>query len=69
MRHAARFLSDGDKVKVSIRFRGRELGHPEIGVEAMKRFAEACSEFSNVEKSAAMEGRHMMMFLAPKPVK
>jgi translation initiation factor IF-3 len=69
VRHAARFLGDGDKVKVSIRFRGRELGHPEIGYEAMKRFAEACSEFGNVERPAKMEGRNMMMFLSPKPAK
>ena len=68
-RHAIRFLQDGNKVKVSIRFRGRELGHPEIGHEAMKRFAEACSEFANVEKPSKLEGRHMLMFLAPKPAK
>lgn len=66
VKHAARFLAEGNKVKVSIRFRGRELGHPEIGHEAMKRFAEACSEFSNVERSSKMDGRHMMMFLSPK---
>lgn len=69
VRHAARFLGSGDKVKVSIRFRGRELGHPEIGYEVMKRFAEACSEFGNVERPAKMEGRHMMMFLSPKSAK
>lgn len=69
VRHATRFLEDGNKVKVSIRFRGRELGHPEIGHDAMKRFAEACAEYANVEKPAKMEGRHMMMFLAPKPAK
>ncbi len=69
VRHAIRFLQDGNKVKVSIRFRGRELGHPEIGHEAMKRFAEACSEFANVEKPSKLEGRHMLMFLAPKPAK
>lgn len=69
VRHAAGFLEDGDKVKVSIRFRGREMGHPEIGIEAMKRFAEACSEFGIVERSAKMEGRNMMMFLSPKPAK
>ncbi len=69
VRHAIGFLQDGDKVKVSIRFRGREMGHPEIGSESMKRFAEACSEFGNVERPAIMEGRHMMMFLAPKPTK
>lgn len=69
VRHAIRFLEDGNKVKASIRFRGREMGHPEIGLETMKRFAEACSEYANVEKAAKMEGRHMMMFLAPKPAK
>lgn len=67
--HAIRFLKDGDKVKVSIRFRGRELGHPEIGLETMKRFAEFCSEYATVEKAAKMEGRNMLMFLAPKTAK
>ena len=66
--HARRFLQEGNKVKVSIRFRGREMGHPEIGLENMKRFAEYCSEFSVIEKPAKMEGRNMLMFLAPKPV-
>ena len=65
-RHALRFLQDGNKVKVSIRFRGRELGHPEIGLDTMKRFAEFCEEKSTVEKAAKMEGRNMIMFLAPK---
>ena len=64
--HAKRFLTDGHKVKVSIRFRGRELGHPEIGLENMARFAEYCAEVSVVEKPAKMEGRNMLMFLAPK---
>ena len=65
-RHAIRFLSEGNKVKVSIRFRGRELGHPEIGLDTMNRFAEFCSESASVEKPAKMEGRNMIMFLAPK---
>lgn len=67
VKHALRFLQDGNKVKVSIRFRGRELGHPEMGHEVMKRFAEACTEFASVEKPSKLEGRHMLMFLAPKP--
>ena len=67
VKHAVRFLQEGNKVKASIRFRGREMGHPEIGLEAMKRFAEACAEYANVEKPAKMEGRSMLMFLAPKP--
>ena len=64
--HAKRFIAGGDKVKVSIRFRGRDLGHPEIGLDTMTRFAEFCSESASVEKPAKMEGRNMIMFLAPK---
>ncbi len=64
--HARKFLQAGNKVKFSIRFRGRELGHPEIGYELMERFAEYCSEVANVEKAAKMEGRNMLMFMAPK---
>ncbi len=64
--HAIRFLKEGNKVKVSIRFRGRELGHPEIGLDTMSRFADYCADFCTVEKAAKMEGRNMLMFLAPK---
>ena len=67
--HAIQFLKSGNKLKVSIRFRGRELGHPEIGLEIMNRFAEYCSEYSVIEKPAKMESRNMLMFLAPKPTK
>ena len=66
---AKKFLVGGDKVKVSIRFRGRELGHPEIGLEVMTRFADYCADAAVVEKPAKMEGRNMLMFLAPKPAK
>lgn len=65
-RHAIDFLGSGNKVKVSIRFRGREMGHPEIGLDIMNRFAEYCKEHCTVEKAAKMEGRNMLMFLAPK---
>lgn len=64
--HAIGFLKSGNKVKVSIRFRGRELGHPEIGLDIMERFAQYCQDAANVEKAAKMEGRNMFMFLAPK---
>ena len=67
--HAVRFLEEGNKVNVSIRFRGREMGHPEHGLEIMRRFAETMAEVANVEKPAKLEGRTMLMFLAPKPVK
>lgn len=69
VRHASRFLQEGNKVKVSIRFRGREMGHPEIGQEIMERFAAACAEIGSVEKAAKLEGRNMLMFLAPKSTK
>mgnify|MGYP001002769542 CR=1 FL=1 len=67
--HARRFLKDGDKVKASIRFRGREMGHQDQGYAIMRRFAQALSEIANVEKAPKMEGRNMSMFLASKPVK
>ncbi|MBO7179530.1 MAG: translation initiation factor IF-3 [Clostridia bacterium] len=67
--HARRFLSDGNKVKVSIRFRGREMAHAENGNGIMDRFAEACSEVGTVEKPAKLEGRSMLMFLVPKTTK
>lgn len=67
--HAIRFLNDGNKVKVSIRFRGREMSHPELGADIMKRFAESLADTANVDKPAKLEGRNMLMFLAPKPVK
>ena len=67
--HAIRFLNDGNKVKVSIRFRGREMGHPELGADITKRFAESLADTANVDKPAKLEGRNMLMFLAPKPVK
>ena len=65
-KQAIKFIQSGNKVKVSIRFRGREMGHPEIGLETMKRFAEFCQDVANVEKPAKLEGRNMLMFLAPK---
>ena len=63
--HAHRFLSNGDKVKVMVRFRGRQLSHTELGAELLKKFEEACSEKGTVEKSPMMEGRSMIMFIAP----
>lgn len=67
--HAKRFIAGGDKVKVSIRFRGREMAHTNLGIEIMERFAQACAETASVEKAAKLEGRQMLMFLAPKPNK
>ena len=67
--HAKRFIAGGDKVKVSIRFRGREMAHTNLGIEIMERFAQACAETAVVEKAAKLEGRQMLMFLTPKPNK
>lgn len=64
-KNAQKFLKNGDKVKVSVRFRGREMAHTSIGFTILQRFAEACNEFGNVEKEPKLEGRQMLMFLAP----
>lgn len=66
---AKKFIAEGNKIKASIRFRGREMGHPEHGLATMREFAEVMAEVANVEKAAKLEGRNMLMFLAPKPVK
>ena len=65
---AKKFLSKGDKVKVSIRFRGREMAHTDLGLEVQKKFAAALPE-AVVEKQPKLEGRSMQMFLAPAPAK
>lgn len=65
VKNAIRFLTAANKVKVAIRFRGREMARPERGIELMEKFAESCSEVSSVEKPAKLEGRQMLMFLAP----
>ncbi len=67
--HATKFLAEGNKVKASIRFRGREMAHTSLGIEVMKRFAEALSEQGTVEKDPKREGRSMQMFITPKPTK
>lgn len=63
---ACRFLKDGDKVKVSLRFRGRERDYVNKGREVMNSFAEACGEFGSIEKKPSFEGRSLTMFLSPK---
>lgn len=66
LKNGIKFLSNGDKVKVSIRFKGRQMAHPEIGQELMKRFAEACGEYGSIDKLPKMEGRSMIMFITSK---
>ncbi len=65
-RAAQKFLGEGNKVKVSIRFRGRQIAHSEIGLDVMKDFAERCKDCAVVERKPIMEGRNMTMVLAPK---
>ncbi len=66
---AIKFLKSGDKVKVSVRFRGRQMAHTSLGAELLEKFAEACSEYSTLDKPAKMEGRSLALFLAPKQSK
>ena len=66
VKNAIKFLKEGNKVKISIRFRGRELGRTNTAVEIMNDFAAQVAEFGSVEKPPKMEARTMAMFLAPK---
>ena len=67
LKNAQKFLNDGDRVKVSVRFRGREMAHTEIGTALLKDFAEKCSDIANLDKAPKLEGRNMSIFLSPKP--
>jgi translation initiation factor IF-3 len=67
LRNAQKFLSDGDRVKVAVRFRGREMAHTDLGKKLLDAFAEKCAEIANLDKEAKLEGRNMSMFLSPKP--
>lgn len=66
MKKALEFLKNGDKVKVTIRFRGRELGHTDVAYGILNNFAQGASEYGIIEKPPKMEARSMAMFLAPK---
>ena len=68
-KNAVKFLEDGDKVKVSIRFRGRQIAHADIGMKIMQDFAARIEEYGTVERRPLLEGRHMIMILAPKAEK
>ena len=63
---AIKFLQDGNKVRVSLRFKGREIAHQELGREMLERFQEAVSEFGTVDKKPVLEGRNMTMVVVPK---
>ena len=66
LRNLKRFLDEGDKAKVSMRFRGREVVHPEIGMALMSRIAEDLSDLGQIESEPEFEGRQVIMVLAPK---
>jgi len=67
LKNAQKFLADGDRVKASVRFRGREMAHTEIGEVLLRDFAEKCAELANLDKAPKLEGRNMSIFLSPKP--
>ena len=68
-KNAVRFLEDGDKVKVTIMFRGRQLSHPELGEVLLNKMAEQLKEIAVVERVPKLEGKNMIMIVAPKPAK
>ena len=69
LRNLTRFLNDGDKAKVTLRFRGREMAHQEFGYRLLERVRDDLEELANVEVMPKMEGRQMVMVLAPKKQK
>jgi translation initiation factor IF-3 len=66
LKNGRSFLTEGDRLKVSVRFRGREMAHTDIGRELLKRFAAACEDIATVFAESKLDGRQMIMFLAPK---
>ena len=66
VRNAQRFLSDGNRVKVAVRFRGREMAHTDIGKRLLEKFAADCAEVATMDKEPKLDGRHMTMFLSCK---
>jgi translation initiation factor IF-3 len=66
LKNAQKFLTDGDRVKVTVRFRGREMAHTEIGKVLLRGFAEKCGDVGVLDKEPKLEGRNMSMFLSPK---
>ena len=69
LRSAQKFLGEGNRVKVTVRFRGREMAHTEIGQDLLVKFAEECGESAVLDKAPKLEGRHMSIFLSPKSAK
>lgn len=63
---AIKFLEDGDKVKISVRFRGRQMGHTDLGKEVLEWFFDQIKDYAQIDKPAKLEGRNMVMFVLPK---
>ena len=68
LKNGMKFLADGDRLKVTVRFRGREMAHTEIGEVLLNDFATRCAEIAVLDKAPKLEGRNMTIFLSPKPV-
>lgn len=66
LKNAQKFIADSNRVKVSVRFRGREMAHTDIGRALLDKFAEQCAETASLDKGAKLEGRMMSIFLSPK---
>lgn len=66
LKNGQKFLADGDRVKVTVRFRGREMAHTSIGETLLRDYAKKCSEVANMDKEPKLEGRNMSLFLSPK---
>lgn len=68
LKNGQKFLSEGNRLKVSVRFRGREMAHTEIGGDILREFAAKCADIANLDKAPKLEGRNMSIFLSPKPL-
>lgn len=69
IKQVTKYLEKGDRIKLTVRFRGRQLAHTELGLEVLKKFSERLKEISDVEQEAKLDGKNMIMLLMPKKVK
>ena len=69
LKNGQKFLREGNRLKVTVRFRGREMAHTNIGEDLLKKFAAECDEIASLDKDPKLEGRHMSIFLSPKTSK
>jgi translation initiation factor IF-3 len=69
LKNGQKFLKEGDRLKVTVRFRGREMAHTDIGEKLLKKFADECAEFGTLDKNPKLDGRFMSVFLTPKAAK